>query len=208
MLASDGNNPQFVGAHNPDSLLYVRFYKSLEQNNFESTLQNRPIFREKTMVMIQPTGNNLLCVHHEVTDHPQDQWKMRFAFQWQQFQQSQGGEHAAIQGTPVEQWTAIGRAQAEELKGVKFYTVEQIANATDAQLQALGMSGRSLQKKAQAFLASAKDTAFATAQAAELAQKNQVIEDMKAEQARMAKQLEELVAAKSAEKRDTLSLKK
>jgi hypothetical protein len=34
-----------------------------------------------------------------------------------------------------------GAAQAEELRGVKFFTVEQIANASDGQLQSIGMIG-------------------------------------------------------------------
>lgn len=203
MLASDGNNPAFVGAHNPDSLLYVKFYMATFQNNHKSEEQGRPIFEEELRVMIQPTGNNLLCVHRRVTESD----KQRFAFQWQQYLNSQGpGEAAGLQGTPVEQWPAITRAQAEELRGGKFYTVEQIANATDAQIQAMGMAGRMLVQKAQAFLASAQGSALAQSQAVELQRKEQEIADLKAEQKRMAAQLEQLVAAQKPNQ--TLSLKK
>lgn len=204
MLASDGNNPQFVGAHNPDQLLYVKFYMGTFQNNFESEKEGRPIFNEELRVMIQPTGNNLLCVHHRATE----EHKKRFPFQWQQYVNSQGpGDTAGLQGTPVEQWPAITRAQAEELKGGKFYTVEQIANATDAQIQGLGMAGRMLVQKAQAFLASAQGSALAQQQAAELQRKDQEIADLKATQERQGKQLEELLAAQS-KKPDTISLRK
>lgn len=193
MLASDLANREFVGAQNPDSLLYVKFYKATFQNNYRSEAEGRPIFEEEMRVMIQPTGNNLLCVHQRMTEAH----KQRFPFQWQQYQAAQGpGDDAkGLDGTPVEQWPAITRSQAEELRGAKFYTVEQIANATDAQIQALGMSGRMLVQKAQAFLSSAQGSALVQQQAAEIERNKQEKADLKAEMDRMNAQIEQLLAA-------------
>lgn len=203
MLASDLNNPEFVGARNPDSLLYVKFYMETFQNNFQSEKQGRPIFEEELRVMIQPTGNNLLCVHSRATEAH----KRRFPFQWQQFMNAQvdGGE--GIQGTPLSQWPAITRAKGEELRGIKFFTVEQLANATDAQLQVLGMEGRSLQQKAQAFLASAQGSALAQQQAAELERRKQENDHLSAELKRLSDQMEQLLAAQS-KPTQTLSVKR
>ena len=192
MLASDLQNPEFVGARNPDSLLYVKFYMETFQNNFKTEKEGRPMFEEELRIMIQPTGNNLLCVHKRATDAD----KQRFPFQWQQFMNSQVDQDG-IQGTPLSAWPAITRSQAEELRGIKFYTVEQIANASDVQLQSLGMSGRMFQQKAQAFLASAQGSALAQQQAAELARQQQENADLKAEMKRLSAQMEGLLAAQS-----------
>ena len=193
MLASDLANRDFVGAQNPDALLYVKFYKATFQNNFKSEKEGRPIYEEELRVMIQPTGNNLLCVHSRCTDAH----KQRFPFQWQQYLAAQGpgDDTKGIEGTPVEQWPAIGRSQAEELRGAKFYTVEQIANASDAQIQALGMAGRMLVQKAQAFLANAQGSALVQQQAADLERAKQEKADMKEQMDRMNAQIEQLLAA-------------
>lgn len=201
MLASDLQNPEFVGARNPDSLLYVKFYMETLQNNFKTEKEGRPMFEDELRIMIQPTGNNLLCVHHRADEGH----KRRFPFQWQQFMNSQV-DHDGIQGTPLSAWPALTRAQSEELRGIKFYTVEQIANASDAQLQCLGMAGRMYQQKAQAFLASAQGTAAAQQQAAELARQQQENADLKAEMKRLSAQMEGLLAAQT--KNHPLSLPK
>lgn len=163
-LASDANNPQFVGASNPDDVLSVTFYMRSERNNFESEKQGRPIFYEVPYVIIQAPGNQLSIIDTEA----RDDHKVRFPRQWAVFQNSQLPPEAQQTGTPLEHWPALSRAQAEEYKGRKFFTVEQIANASDLQIQSLGMNAQSLRQKARAFLAVAKDTALAQAQAAEI----------------------------------------
>ena len=42
-------------------------------------------------------------------------------------------------GTPITEWARITPSQADELRGLKFPTVESIAGASDAQLQTIGM---------------------------------------------------------------------
>ena len=44
MLASDMNNPQFVGPVDPDAVMIARFYKRAVQNRFMSKKEARPIF--------------------------------------------------------------------------------------------------------------------------------------------------------------------
>lgn len=190
MLASDDNNPNFSGARNPDSLLQVKFYMRSMKNNFQSEKEGRDIYYEEEFITIWTPGNQLNIVDTPVReDH-----KRRFPIQYAAFKSSQSAPQ--VVGTPLEEWPAVSRSQAEELKAVKFFTVEQIAQASDQQAQALGMNGPMLRQKAAAFLKVAKDTALAQHQAAELARKDQQIADLKAAQDRMAKQLEQLMTAK------------
>jgi hypothetical protein len=191
MLASDLNNRDFAGARNPDDLLNVTFYKSSEQNNYETEKQGRPIFVEKDMVRIQIAGRNDLTIESEV----RNEHKIRFPRQWQAFLLKYETHTQAI-GTPVEEWPAITRSEAEELKGLKFYTVEQVAAASDMQAQRMGMNAPVLIQKAKAFLEQARDTAFTQKQAAELARKDQEIAELKANQDRLAKQMEQLMKDK------------
>lgn len=201
-LASDANNTQFSGAHNPDSVLAVTFYKKAIQSTHRTTQEGRPIFEDRVMVRIMTPGNALNIVE----TFAREEHKKRFPLQWAHFQQGQSGDSREI-GTPVNQWPLLTPAQAEELKAVKFYTVEQIAGASDEQLQKLqmvvGQSPFTLRDKAKAYLAAAAGTALPQLQAEELAKRDQQIADLQATVARLAEQAE-----KPAEKREVLTVKK
>lgn len=194
MLASDARNPEFTGAHDPDALLAVTFYMKAMQNNFETLKKGRPIFDDRLFVKIFTPGNDLNIIDTFATE----QDKKRFPKQWAHFQNSNSGDSREL-GTPVAQWPLLTPAQGEELKGAKFFTVEQIAGASDQQLQSVGMiagmNPMTLRDKAKAYLAAASDTALPQFQAEELAKRDQEIADLKADQKRMADQLAALTAA-------------
>jgi hypothetical protein len=67
-----------------------------------------------------------------------------------------GANDQEVVGTPVAEWPLVSKSQAEELRAMKFFTVESIASASDQQLQrmgmAAGMSPYSFRDKAKAFL--------------------------------------------------------
>lgn len=153
MIASDQNNPEFVGAHNPDSRLAVRFYERAVRNDFMTQKEGRPIFATADYVEINVPGDNTLTLDVPVNqDH-----KNRFPIQWARYQNAKGaGVDGQIVGTPLEQWPQIDRAQAAELKALKFLTVDSVADASDAQLQRIGMiagmSPHAFRDKARRFL--------------------------------------------------------
>lgn len=188
-LASDIDNPQFAGAVPDTSGLGVKFYKDVRRNEFQSKEQGRPIFEEVTMIHIVLPGSNLFDVMETVReDH-----KRRFPLQWAAFQNAQDGKDPIMVGTPIEQWPLIGRAQAEELKGLRFFTVESIANASDATLQRMGMAGgmagHALRDRALRFLEVAKGDAAVNHQAAEI---ERLRAEQKAKDAEHAAQLGKL----------------
>jgi len=176
MMASDANNPQFLGAHNPDMAVVVKFYSKAVHQPYASTEAGRPIYLDVDFVQIFTPGNQLNIVDTPVRiEHQQ-----RFAQQWAQYQSGKGT--GMEMGTPVNQWPFLSAAQAEELRGVKFFTVEQIAGASDGQLQSMGMIGgcnaHVLRERAKAFLAAAAGNAPVEAQAQENAELKQRIADM------------------------------
>lgn len=179
MLASDDNNPQFMGARNPDSALHVRFYSRPIQNNFRTLKEGHPIFEDVIYVEIHTPGNQLNTVDTPVLDHH----KARFPMQWAHYQNTHGDNDRVV-GTPVNQWPLLTAGQAETLKGLKFFTVEQIAFAGDDAVSRIGMHAgmapMTLRDRAKRFLEAAAGDAAINKQAAEMDAMRKQIADLTA----------------------------
>ena len=173
-------------ANNPDSRLNVKFYQKAIQNEFKSALEGRPIMEMRDFIIIEVPGNNLSVIDTFAAPEHKD----RFPVQWARYQNEK--TDGDIEGTLLSEWPVLNSAVAAELKHFKFYTVEQIAQASDAQLNTLGMaagmSPLALRDKAKAYLGSAKDTALVQQQADELSKRDEIIARMEAQIAELAQQ--------------------
>ena len=174
--------------------LAVRFYSKEMQNEFLTAKEGRPISYMADFVRIEIPGNQTSIIDTFVNNSH----KQQFPTQWALYlnEKADGNNNPDnVQGTLLRDWPLLNAAQATELKHFKFYTVEQVANASDQQLMAIGMtagmSPLALRDKAKAFLENAKDSSFAQKQAEELKLRDQQIEDLKAQMERMAKMMEE-----------------
>ena len=127
---------------NADSQLHVEFY-----------IRDDEQFRGQTFVRIQAPGDKT-----NVVDQPlRDDHKARFPRQYLHFQIQQNEGAASAIGTPLTDWYKaapedINRDQIAELNILKFVTVEQLALASDSQLQRIGMGGIGLREKARLYL--------------------------------------------------------
>lgn len=72
-----------------------------------------------------------------------------------------------IEGMPIENWAPISRSLALTLKSMHVHTVEALAAISDTHIEKIGVNGRELRAKAQAWLQEAKEGAAATKLAAE-----------------------------------------
>ena len=135
-----------------DSRLQVRFYKKSVQQEQESIDAGRPIYKDFDFVQICVAGDTLT----EIDTYALANHKQRFPIQWANYMNRQGANDEEVVGTPLSEWPLVSKSQAEELRGIKFQTVESIANASDQQLQRIGMiagmSPYSFRDKAKAFL--------------------------------------------------------
>jgi hypothetical protein len=135
-----------------DSRLQVRFYKKSVQQEQESIEAGRPIFKEFDFVHICVAGDTLT----EIDTYALNSHKQRFPIQWANYMNRVGAHDEEIVGTPLSEWPLVSKSQAEEMRAMKFHTVESIANASDQQLQrmgmAAGMSPYAFRDKAKAFL--------------------------------------------------------
>jgi hypothetical protein len=128
--------------HNADSHLHVEFY-----TNDQKPYKDRPT----PFVRIIVPGDKTNIVDQPVReDH-----KERFPRQWLHFQM-QSGDGPVI-GTLLQQWNTddeenFSLHQMAELQILKFQTVEQVATASDSQLQRIGMGGAGLRERAKTYL--------------------------------------------------------
>lgn len=175
-LETDVANTAFAGATNPDSFLHAEFYwhEGIDRNKSdEASLEAGKIVRIKApkeiYIRIMKPGDQTSILETKVReDH-----KRRFPEKWLYFQMSEGLiENTANQaGWKVENWEELTPDEIHKLKYHRFYTVEQIANASDGQIQGYGMGGLAMRKKAQ-------DALQAKAQVAKAAE-NREIEELK-----------------------------
>jgi hypothetical protein len=158
LLASDDNNPDFVGVKDPDGALTVRFFTQPIKNEFKSTVEQRPIFEDVDMISIIVPGS----IQNDVVAAVREEHKMRFPRQWAHFQNKTAGDAREI-GTPLSQWPRLTLAQVEELRALKFFTVESVAHASDQRIATIGMlagiSHFAFREAAQRFLRVANDNA-------------------------------------------------
>ena len=180
MLASDDANPEFLGARNPDDILHVSFYERAVYNSFKSTKAGHPVYDNVDHVTIMRPGDSLSIID----TYASEGHKRRFPRQWALYQNKKGPDEQIV-GMPVAEWPAITRAQAEELRGRKFYTVEQVAGASDLQIQSLGMMGTMMRQKAQAYLAAADKSAAPSADAEKVAKLEAEVAQMREVMARI-----------------------
>ena len=181
-----------------DARLAVQFYKKSVKQDDASNEAGRPIFKEFDFVRIMIPGDNLT----EIDTYAQESHKQRFPRQWAHYQ-NQVSSHEDIIGTPIDQWPQVTRSQAEELRGLKFHTVESIADCSDQQLQRIGMvagmSPYNFRLKAKAFLNLANNSAEVAHREAELqalkAENDKIKAETDAKLAAMQEQMSALLAA-------------
>jgi hypothetical protein len=120
--------------------LHVEFY-----------VYDKEPYKEKPFVRIIVPGDKTNIVDQPVReDH-----KRRFPRQWLHFQMQ--NNNAEVIGVPLSQWVKddpenFNDMQMAELQIFKFQTVEQVATATDNQLQRVGMGAMGLREQARRYL--------------------------------------------------------
>lgn len=119
----------------------------------ESVKAGRPIYEDTEMVKFFLAGKDETG-WVAVTDEHRKKYREQYA----NFKEGA----SQVIGTRLDLWPLISPAQAEELKALKVYTVEQAAELPDSSDHAYGMGIRTLKQKAKDWLAATKDTGAIT----------------------------------------------
>lgn len=152
---------------NADAHLFVEFY-----------VFDKDPYKDQPFIRIMVPGDKTNVVEQPVRDHH----KERFPRQWLHFQM-QNNQVEAI-GRPLIDWhkdrpEEINDMQLAELQIMKFQTVEQVATASDSQLQKVGMGAAGLRERARSYLMSVNKTANKS----ELDETKRELEELKAQMA-------------------------
>lgn len=86
-------------------------------------------------------------------------------------------EGEPIDGTPITNWAGCTKKMAEVLRMNGFRSVEQFAQATDADLYRIGMGGLSLREKAKTFISIKGNESKASAEIVALRESNKILEE-------------------------------
>jgi hypothetical protein len=138
---------------------------------------------------------------HEFFGPVNEQIMARFPEEWEAFQR---GSRVAESGTPVDRWPQLTPAQVRTFKGLNFYTVEDVASASDAAIQRYGMGGQKLRTDAQKFLSlaqAAADVAQLDDLKEAVAAKDGEIASMREQMNAMQKMMEKLSAPEESPKK-------
>ena len=149
---------------------FVTFSEEAIQNPGKSEQAGRPIYDMVEMVSIRFPGNNLTEIVRKVTPEDKERWAPQYAA----FKKGGGG--TVVDGTPLEAWTALNKAQVREFQAMNIFSVEQLSAVDDYFCQRIGMGGRMWRDRAKIWLEAAADNARIDAVAAESLRRGEQIE--------------------------------
>jgi hypothetical protein len=202
MLASDLNNPEFVGARNPDELLQVEFYWHTQILQRKSLEAGKEVLgaRIPYIRICRPGDRDTILETPVRNDH-----KARFPQKWLAWQIKEGlveGVNDEVPGWKIDEWPVVKADQLHELKYMRFHTVEQIAMATDAQVQRMGIGGIGLREQAKLALKERSRVEYKV----EMDAKQKELDDMRERMAKMEAFMASMPAPVA--KQETLTLPK
>lgn len=115
------------------------------------------VFGEETFIRINIRGNDKIEVHRPVRDED----KRRFPYAWQEYKR--GSQHQQ-RGTPLAR-LGIDSSVVRQYHARNVWTVEDLAQVNDNNLQNLGTNAREFRRAAQEFLQSAPSASSQAMQA-------------------------------------------
>lgn len=130
-----------------DARLAVRFFKGKEIHGLESKEAGRPIYVGIDMCAIRQPGERDEWHGRATPEH-----QTRFPKQWEAYKNNM---EYVPDGTPLDVIFPAEPDTVANLRGLKVYTVEQLAGLQEAAISRIGMGGRNLVVKAQKFMEAA-----------------------------------------------------
>lgn len=182
----DVNNPYVRGPAGDDKLP-CQFYMGAIRDDAASEKEGRPIYRDEECIRIFNSKDNI--IDRPVRDTDKARWPGKYAA-WKQT----GVSEAGAAGTRLENWPAMTRAQAEEFKYFKVFTVEQLAELPDSVAQKI-MGAAKLKQMAKLTVEAARGEEPFRRMQADSEKKDGEISFLKAEVERLSKLMEEKLAA-------------
>jgi hypothetical protein len=170
----------------------AKFYTAELQDAAATAARGRYVGRKVDMVRIIIPGDKHNIVERRVKQIDKDRWP-------KQYDAFRKMEEFVPDGTLIDTWPMLSRAQVEDLKYNNIFTVEQIAELPDTSLGSIGLGGRLLRKHAQAFVETARKGSVPAQLVAENEQQRAQITMLVHQISELSKKMESY-AAKAGEK--------
>lgn len=164
--------------------LVIKFREGAIVDDLKSAEEGRPIYKPQEFITIIAPGDK-----NNVVDRPI--WpidKQRFAMQYRNWKET---KRNVIVGTPLAAWPQITEALKLELEYFHIHTVEALADLND-DVALRNMGFVTLKKKAQDFLAAAKDSSHLTKMRKELEERDNKLAAQESMLRDLQKQISEL----------------
>lgn len=134
-------------------------------------------------------------LHHKFISRMYFEFCMKSATHWKENQET------LVEGTPIDEWAMLNKAEASNLKGLGILSIEQCSEMTETAMMAYGMGGRGLKDKAIAFLGANNDSGKAAEKITSLessvkalAEKSEASENLASQYAQKIAMLEKMVS--------------
>lgn len=163
----------------------LRFFTEAVELPGESAKEGRSVFVNRDFVGITNPGSR-----DEVIRRAEDKAREDDFIAWA-YRKWKTTQEQPVSGTPLDTVPFLNKAQVAELRAINVATLEQLAELPDTAKQRM-MGSVALQKKAKAYMESAKDTALVTRLQGELEQRDTEISMLKKQMAEMSARFEEM----------------
>lgn len=163
--------------------LLVRFWMDAWENPTKSAEAGRKVYDTVPWCEWRVPGEsdtNGGPVHLLAREGPKRDPRVRFPEAWAMFERNNASE--GLVGTPVKFVAWLERGDVENLAQAGIKTLEQLASVTDANLGSIP-GGLKLRQKARDFIKAAADSAPMERMSEELAKRDAIIADLKAQMA-------------------------
>jgi hypothetical protein len=186
-------NPAHFDPRNPyagDDRTPVQFYIGAWHDQAASEEAGRPIFQSMEYTRIMTSKDAI--IDRPTRDTDKQRWPQAYA-QWKATGLSEPGSS----GTPLEAWPLMTRAQCEEFKYFKIFTVEQLAELSDSTGQSI-MGFQKLKAQAKAYVEVAKGNAPLLQMQTELEASQSKIAALEDQLVKMAAVVDKMASTKAA----------
>lgn len=150
--------------------IIVVFYDKEVQDMKRTLSEGRACFNLRTYIRKEVPGDNLVAIDRPV----RDQDKYEFQKEWERYEAKQTD---VVDGTPIDQWPVLNRAQVAEFKALHINSVEQFV-AMPMGHGAKIMGFNQLREKALQFLNWQKEAAQVSEIKAKDAEKDALIQQL------------------------------
>ena len=133
----------------PDGKTIPQFFKMQERDEARTAALGTVKYLEIEMVRIFIPGDK----HNVVERRVNDDIRARYPKQYDAWKKT---EELAPDGTLIDNWPLLSRAQVFELKAANIFTLEQLGDVSDNALGNIGIGARQLRAHARAYLEAAQ----------------------------------------------------